>query len=185
MRPLIALLFIPLASAQITVTPTTITAQAATLTCTVTAAGAVCLASGKPYLIWTPPLTNGADSSLGTTVWRGHAINASLSIVQNVEHWYVSAKPNGGVLTQQSGVFGTAPPTVPLPICDANPNIITFGGCTIVPTVGTLVGPICHTHGTGFAPSFTTPLVPDATGKLAAGAVMLPKEPGGDCALLP
>ncbi len=60
---------------QITVTPSRVVAQAATLTCTITAVGAICYSSGKQSLVWTPPLNNGADASIGGVAWNGNIVN--------------------------------------------------------------------------------------------------------------
>jgi hypothetical protein len=55
----------------------------------------------------------------------------------------------------------------------------------VISSVGTLVNSVCRSHGTGFAPSFTTPLVVNAAGKSPTGAVMLPHEVGGNCIVPP
>ncbi len=120
---------------QITVTPSRVVAQAATLTCTITAVGAVCSSSGKQSLIWNPPLNNGADASIGGVAWNGNIVNPTLSMINNEIYWYVSVRPNGGKLSWQSGKFSAfGPPPAPAII-----------------TVGTLgKDGVCRPFGTGF-----------------------------------
>ncbi len=66
----------------------------------------------------------------------------------------------------------TAPPTSLTVVVSTHTGIVT---------VGTLVNGVCRAQGTGFTPSFTTPLVPTADGKSPPGAVMLQNGAGGNC----
>ncbi len=63
----------------------------------------------------------------------------------------------------------------------AVPPVVVPPPVTGILTVGTLVNGVCRMQGTGFHPSFNTPLVPTADGKSPPGAVMLQNGAGGNC----
>ncbi len=101
--------------AQITSTPTSVTAKVPGLTCTFTAAGGICqviLPNGTsvPYDLWTPPLVQGADASVRGFEWNGAVINPTLHMAAGIVTWAVAIQPNGGVWTRANGAFAPAGP---------------------------------------------------------------------------
>ena len=123
MRVLLILIAVWPLLGQITVAPSRVVAQATTLNCVITAVGAICVSSGKQSLVWTPPLNNGADASIGGVAWNGNIVNPTLSMINNEIYWYVSVRPNGGKLSWQAGKFSVfGPPAPPVVIA-----IGTFG----------------------------------------------------------
>jgi len=104
------------AHGQITVTPTVVTATAATLTCSLTNVppasdvSVACIGKGVSYgPPWVWHFVNGQDQS-GYQVLDGNAVNFSASFSNNVMHWFMSIQPNGGAITRRDGTFGALAP---------------------------------------------------------------------------
>lgn len=132
--------------AQIVPTPTQVTATVGVLSCVLTASGANCTVNGKPYNVWTPVYSNGADASIDGITWNGLKISPTLSFHGTVINWSIRTRTASGVWT---------PPNAPASGTFVYPPVAANQGPK---TMGTLVNGKCLNLGTTFHPSFDKPV---------------------------